>query len=161
MAKKADNHPLLGKKAPAFYLESSEQKKVRLSGFKGKLVVLYFYPKNNTPGCTLEAQEFRDLSAELEKLDAVVLGVSPDSPASDCGFAEKLNLNFLLLSDADHAVAEKYGVWVEKNMCGRKYMGIERSTFLIDGSGKVIQVWGKVRAKGHAQAVVDFIQSCA
>lgn len=161
MTKKVDNHPLLGKKAPAFHLESSEQKKVRLSEFKGNLVVLYFYPKNNTPGCTLEAQEFRDLSGELEKLGAVVLGLSPDSPSSDCGFAEKLNLNFLLLSDAEHAIAEKYGVWVEKNMCGRKYMGIERTTFLIDGSGKVVHVWANVKAKGHAQAVVDFIKNRA
>ena len=161
MAEKADNHPLLGKKAPAFHLESSEQKKVRLSEFKGKLVVLYFYPKNNTPGCTLEAQEFRDLSKELEKLDAVVLGLRPDSPSSDCRFAEKLNLNLLLLSDTEHAIAEKYGVWVEKKMRGRKYMGIERTTFLIDGCGKVIQVWSKVKAKGHAQAVVDFIRSRA
>ena len=161
MTKKADNHPLLGKKAPAFTLESSDRKKVQLSDFKEGLVVLYFYPKNNTPGCTLEAQEFRDLHDAFTKLNVTVLGVSPDSPSSDCRFSEKLSLNFLLLSDRDHAIAEKYGVWVEKSMCGKKYMGVERTTFLIGGSGKIIHVWGKVTAKGHALAVLDLIKNRA
>lgn len=159
MAKKTEAHPLEGKKAPTFTLASSAQKNVKLSDFKGKMVVLYFYPKDNTPGCSVEAAEFRDACAALEALGAVVLGVSPDSVSSHCNFTEKLGLNFLLLADTDHQVAEKYGVWVEKCMCGKKYMGIQRATFLIDGAGKVIQAWPKVKPEGHAQAVLNAIRA--
>ncbi len=157
MPAKQTPHPLEGKKAPAFTLESSAGKNVKLSDFKGSLTVLYFYPKDNTPGCTLEAKEFRDAAQEFEKAGAVVLGVSPDSVASHCKFIDKHDLNFLLLADPEHVVAEKYGVWVEKNMYGKKYMGIQRATFLIDGNGRVRCVWPKVKPSGHAQEVLDAI----
>ncbi len=157
MALKRPAHPLEGKKAPAFTLESSAGKKVKLSDFKGSLVVLYFYPKDNTSGCTVEAREFRDAIPEFDKVGAVVLGVSPDSVASHCNFIDKHELNFLLLSDPDHVAAEKYGVWVEKNMYGKKYMGVQRATFLIGEDGKVRRAWPKVKPRGHAQEVFDAI----
>jgi peroxiredoxin Q/BCP len=126
----------VGSKAPAFTLLDAEGKKVKLSDFKGSPVVLYFYPKDDTPGCTKEACAFRDRSAELKKLGAVVLGVSPDTPASHTKFRDKYSLNFPLLADESHEVAEKFGAWREKNMYGKKSMGIQRSTYLIDGQGK-------------------------
>ena len=118
----------VGSKAPAFTLLDAEGKKVKLSDFKGSPVVLYFYPKDDTPGCTKEACAFRDRSAELKKLGAVVLGVSPDTPASHTKFRDKYSLNFPLLADESHDVAEKFGAWREKNMYGKKSMGIQRST---------------------------------
>ncbi len=157
MGTKEAAHPLEGKKAPAFALESESGDKVRLSALQGNLVVLYFYPKDNTPGCTMEAKEFRDAAAAFAQAGAVVLGVSPDSVASHCTFTEKHGLNFTLLSDPDHVAAEKYGVWVEKNMYGRKYMGIQRATFLIGKTGRVCRVWPKVKPKGHAREVLDAI----
>lgn len=147
--------PPEGKKAPAFTLPASTGGKVRLSELKGTPVVVYFYPKDNTPGCTTEAEEFRDHMKTFEKLGVHVLGISPDSIESHCRFIDKHDLNFTLLADEDHAVADKYGVWVEKNLYGRKFMGVQRATFLIDADGKIAKVWPKVRPKGHAQEVVE------
>ncbi|TWT73715.1 putative peroxiredoxin bcp [Posidoniimonas polymericola] len=150
-----------GDKAPAFTLTSDSGEKVRLSELKGQPVVLYFYPKDDTPGCTLEACAFRDQSARLKKLGAVVLGVSPDDAASHEKFREKYELNFPLLVDADHKIAEKYGAWREKNMYGKKSLGIQRSTFLIDPAGKVAKVWKRVKVDGHDQQVLDAISELA
>lgn len=144
-----------GVRAPAFTLTSDTGDKVRLSELKGSPVVLYFYPRDNTPGCTREACAFRDRSKELKKLGAVVLGVSPDSVESHEKFRDKFTLNFPLLADPDHKVAEKYGAWREKNLYGKKSMGIQRSTFLIDASGKVAKVWKRVKVDGHDQQVID------
>jgi peroxiredoxin Q/BCP len=147
-----------GSKAPAFTLLDAEGKKVKLSDFKGSPVVLYFYPKDDTPGCTKEACAFRDRSAELKKLGAVVLGVSPDTPASHTKFRDKYSLNFTLLADESHEVAEKFGAWREKNMYGKKSMGIQRSTYLIDAQGKVARVWKKVSVDGHDAEVLEALQ---
>ncbi|MFM8262946.1 MAG: thioredoxin-dependent thiol peroxidase [Pirellula sp.] len=147
-----------GSKAPAFTLLDAEGKKVKLSDFKGSPVVLYFYPKDDTPGCTKEACAFRDRSAELKKLGAVVLGVSPDTPASHTKFRDKYSLNFTLLADESHEVAEKFGAWREKNMYGKKSMGIQRSTYLIDAQGKVAKVWKKVSVDGHDAEVLEALQ---
>lgn len=147
-----------GKKAPAFTLMADDGKKVKLADFKGKPVVLYFYPKDDTPGCTKEACAFRDRKDELAKLGAVVLGVSCDSVESHVKFKKKYDLNFPLLADTDHAIAEKYGAWREKNMYGKKSMGVQRSTFLIDAAGKVVKVWKSVRVDGHDAAVIETIK---
>lgn len=143
-----------GKRAPAFALESSDGGTVRLKDLEGRWVVLYFYPKDATPGCTTEAQDFRDAKAKLDARGAVVLGVSKDSIASHQKFCAKQGLNFPLLSDPEGEVIEKYGAWGEKNMYGKKSMGIIRSTVLIDPAGKVRKIWPKVRVKGHADEVV-------
>jgi len=148
----------VGDKAPAFSLEDQSGKTVKLSDFKGKTVVLYFYPKDDTPGCTREACAFRDEHSALRKAGAVVLGVSPDSGASHAKFAGKYDLPFPLLADNGHAVSEKYGAWGEKSLYGRKFMGIIRSTFLIDGSGKVAHVWPKVKVDGHVDQVLEAIR---
>lgn len=142
-----------GKPAPDFTLPSDQEGDVTLSGLRGRRVVLYFYPKDDTSGCTAQACELRDELPRFQGVDAVVLGVSPDSVASHRKFREKHDLNFPLLADEDHGVAEAYGVWKEKSMYGRKYMGIERSTFLIDEKGVVIEAWRKVKPKGHAELV--------
>jgi len=147
-----------GSKAPALTLLDAEGKKMKLSDFKGSPVVLYFYPKDDTPGCTKEACAFRDRSAELKKLGAVVLGVSPDTPASHTKFRDKYSLNFTLLADESHEVAEKFGAWREKNMYGKKSMGIQRSTYLIDAQGKVARVWKKVSVDGHDAEVLEALQ---
>jgi peroxiredoxin Q/BCP len=147
-----------GKKAPAFSLKSDDGKTVKLSDFAGKTVVLYFYPKDDTPGCTKEACGFRDSQAELKKLGAVVLGVSPDKVESHVKFRDKYSLNFPLLSDPEHKVAEAYGAWREKNMYGKKSMGIQRSTYIIGGDGKVAKVWKAVKAEGHADQVHAFLK---
>ncbi len=144
-----------GDRAPDFELPADDGSQVRLSELKGQKVVLYFYPRDNTPGCTTEACEFRDSLPRFGGVGAVVLGVSPDSVASHRKFKEKHDLNFLLLSDQDRAVAEAYGVFKEKSMYGRVLKGIERSTFLIDEEGIVRQVWTKVRARGHAEKVAE------
>lgn len=146
-------------KAPSFSLKSTHGTTVKLSDFKGKPVVLYFYPKDNTPGCTRQACAFRDRIAEIQKLGAVVLGVSPDDVASHKKFSEKFALNFPLLADTDHALAEKYGAWREKNMYGKVSMGIQRSTFLIDAAGVVAKVWKKVSVDGHDQQVIDALKA--
>ncbi len=151
----------VGSKAPTFTLTSDSGAKVKLSQFKGQPVVLYFYPKDDTPGCTKEACAFRDLKAKIADLGAVVLGVSPDSPESHVKFREKYSLNFPLLSDPDHAVGELYGAWREKNMYGKKSMGIQRSTYLIDAAGKIAKVWKKVNVEGHDAQVVEAIEQLA
>jgi peroxiredoxin Q/BCP len=143
-----------GKKAPDFTLPADDGGKVKLSALEGKPVVLYFYPRDNTPGCTREACAFRDQQTAMNKLGVVVLGVSPDTVASHEKFRDKLKLNFPLLADADHTVAEKYGAWREKTLYGNKSMGIQRSTFLIDASGKVAKVWKKVNVDGHDEQVL-------
>lgn len=145
----------VGDTAPDFTLPSDTDGDVTLSSLRGRRVVLYFYPKDNTSGCTLQACDLRDSLPSFDAADAVVLGVSPDSVASHARFREKHGLNFLLLADEDHAVADAYGVWKQKSMYGRKYMGIERSTFLIDPVGKISHVWRKVGAKEHADLVAE------
>jgi peroxiredoxin Q/BCP len=145
----------VGKKAPAFTLESSEGGKVKLADFAGKPVVIYFYPRDNTPGCTLEAQDFRVAMKQFAKLGVAVLGVSKDSIASHCKFRDKFELNFPLLSDPDGKTLEAYGAWGEKSMYGKKMMGIIRSTVLIGQDGKVAQHWPKVSVKGHVAEVLD------
>ena len=143
-----------GKKAPAFSLKDQDGKTVKLSDLAGQYVVLYFYPKDQTPGCTQEACDFRDSTAALKKKGAVVFGVSPDSEKSHQKFIEKHSLKFPLLVDEEHAVAEKYGAWGEKSLYGRKFMGIIRSTFLIGPDGKLAHVWPKVKVNGHVDEVL-------
>jgi peroxiredoxin Q/BCP len=143
-----------GAKAPAFSLPSDDGGTVALKDLKGRKVVLYFYPKDDTSGCTAEACEFRDRWAAVQKKGAVVLGVSPDGVKSHGKFKEKYDLPFPLLADEDHAVAEAYGVWGEKSMYGRKYFGILRTTFVIDEAGRVAKVFEKVKPKGHAAEVL-------
>lgn len=145
----------VGKKAPAFTLESSEGGTVKLSDFAGKAVVIYFYPRDNTPGCTTEANDFRAAMAKFKKLDVSVLGVSKDSIASHEKFRDKYKLNFALLSDPDGKMIEAYGAWGDKNMYGKKMKGIIRSTVLIGSDGKVAAVWPKVSVKGHVDAVLE------
>jgi peroxiredoxin Q/BCP len=141
-------------KAPAFSLTADDGSTVRLADLAGSPVVLYFYPKDDTPGCTREACAFRDRKAELKKLGAKVFGISPDSVESHAKFRDEYKLNFPLLADTDHKVAEKYGAWREKNMYGKKTMGIQRSTFLIDAAGKVAKVWKAVKVDGHDEQVL-------
>ena len=134
----------------------SSEKEFSLNDFKGKKTVLYFYPKDNTSGCTQEACDFRDNINRLVNY-AVVIGVSPDSIKSHKSFKEKQNLNFVLLSDTEHKLAEALGVWKEKSMYGRKYMGIERSTFILDVEGNIEKEWRKVKVKGHVDEVIDYL----
>ena len=143
-----------GQKAPDFVLPSSDGRDIALADLRGKPVVLYFYPKDDTPGCTKEACAFRDARAQLTKAGAVVLGVSPDPVERHQKFKQKYDLNFPLLADPDHAVAEKYGAWGEKTLYGKKSMGIIRSTFLIDKEGVVRKVWPKVKVDGHDEQVL-------
>jgi thioredoxin-dependent peroxiredoxin len=143
-----------GKKAPAFTLQADDGSKVKLADLKGEPVVVYFYPRDDTPGCTKEACAFRDRTSELKKLGAHVLGISTDTVESHVKFRDKFDLNFPLLADVDHKVAEKYGAWREKNMYGKKSMGIARSTFLIDADGKVAKVWKRVQVDGHDEQVL-------
>jgi peroxiredoxin Q/BCP len=150
-----------GQKAPAFTLTADDGRKVRLADLKGRPIVLYFYPKDDTPGCTKEACAFRDRRANLEQLGAQVFGVSPDDVASHGRFRDKYGLNFPLLADPDHAVAEKYGAWREKNMYGKKSMGVQRSTYLIDADGKVARVWKRVQVDGHDQQVIEALEELA
>ncbi len=151
-------HLEVGKTAPAFNLDSFPDGKIRLSSFKGTHnVVLYFYPKDNTPGCTTEACDFRDQNKKFSKKDTVVLGVSPDSVKSHDKFVEKFDLPFILLSDEEHKVCEKYGLWVEKSMYGRKYMGVQRATFLINKKGKIAALWPKVKINGHVEEVLNAV----
>lgn len=144
-----------GDRAPDFTLPSDDGSAVSLAGLRGKRVILYFYPKDDTSGCTVEACEFRDTLPRIDEAGAVVLGVSPDPISSHRRFRDKYDLTFPLLADEDHAVAEAYGVWVEKSMYGRTYWGIERTTFLIDEEGVVAKVWRKVKPRGHADAVAE------
>jgi thioredoxin-dependent peroxiredoxin len=144
-----------GESAADFSLSDDHGRQVKLSDFRGKPVVLYFYPQDDTPGCTKEACAFRDRSSELQAKGAVVLGVSPDNVASHGQFRDKYSLNFPLLADVGHQVAERYGAWREKNMYGKVTLGIQRSTFLIDGDGKVRKVWKKVNVDGHDEQVLQ------
>jgi len=141
--------------APEFCLKNEDGKEVCLEDFRGKWVVLYFYPKDNTPGCTREAQDFSEKLEEFEKLGAVVLGVSPDSVRSHKRFKEKKGLKVTLLSDEEKKVVETYGVWQKKKVCGRECYGVVRTTYLIDPEGKVAEVWEKVKVKGHVDAVLE------
>ncbi len=143
-----------GQPAPDFSLQDDHGKTVKLSALRGKPVVLYFYPKDDTPGCTKEACAFRDLENEFVKHGAHVLGVSPDDVESHGKFRDKFQLNFPLLADPGHKVADRYGAWREKNMYGKKSMGIQRSTFLIDAGGVVRKVWRKVSVDGHDDQVM-------
>ena len=145
--------PLVGKKAPAFSLPDQDGKKTSLSDFAGKWVVLYFYPKDDTPGCTIEACEFSAGIKGFAGLDATVLGVSPDSPESHRKFIAKHKLAVHLLSDPDHRMMEKYRAWGEKLLYGKKSVGVIRSTVLVDPEGKVVHHWQKVKAAGHAESV--------
>ncbi len=145
--------PTTGKAAPAFTLETDTGETLSLKDLKGRNVVLYFYPKDDTSGCTTEACEFRDLMPRFRKGSAVILGVSPDTVKSHQKFKAKYELPFTLLADTEHAIAEKYGVWKEKSMYGRQYMGVERTTFLIDARGVLRKVFEKVKPAGHADEV--------
>jgi len=146
-----------GDPAPDFTLPSDGGEDVTLSSFRGRKVVLYFYPKDDTPGCTVQACDFRDASSRLEGVDAVVLGVSPDSVSSHRKFRDKHGLNFPLLADEDRAVADAYGVWKRKKLYGRTFLGIERSTFLIDEQGRIAEIWRKVKPKGHADMLSELL----
>jgi peroxiredoxin Q/BCP len=146
-----------GQPAPDFSLQADDGSTVTLSDLAGQTVVLYFYPKDDTSGCTAQACEFRDLTPEYDAAGARVIGVSPDPPASHERFRDKHGLTFTLLSDPDHVAAEAYGVWVEKSMYGRRYMGVERSTFVIGPDGVIVEALYKVKPKGNAAAVLDLV----
>ena len=150
-----------GRKAPAFTLHADDGSKVKLSELKGNPVVLYFYPRDDTPGCTKEACAFRDRQDEIKALGAQVFGISPDTVESHVKFRDKFSLNFPLLADPDHAMADKYGAWREKNMYGKKSMGIQRSTYLIDADGRVAKLWKRVKVDGHDQQVIDALKELA
>jgi peroxiredoxin Q/BCP len=147
------SHIRLSEKAPDFTLLSDTGESLSLLDFKGQTVVLYFYPKDDTPGCTQEACDFRDLFPRFKRGKAVVIGVSPDSPRKHANFKKKYGLPFTLLSDKDHTVAERYGIWVEKLFWGRKYFGVERTTYIIGPDGKIKKIFSKVNPEGHAAEV--------
>lgn len=149
----------VGDKAPDFSMATDGGGTVTLTDLKGKKVVLYFYPKDDTPGCTKEACAFRDAMPDFSGIDAEIIGVSKDPVSKHDKFKAKHNLPFTLASDEESDVCERFGVWVEKNMYGKKYMGIERATFLIDGDGVVRNVWRKVKVPGHAQAVLEAVRA--
>ncbi|MFD2673536.1 thioredoxin-dependent thiol peroxidase [Marinicrinis sediminis] len=148
----------VGQVVPDFTLPASSGGEVSLHDFKGQKVVIYFYPKDNTPGCTTESCDFRDAHPDFEQLQTVVLGISPDSLKSHDKFIAKHSLPFTLLADEDHTVSEQFGVWKLKKMYGREFMGIERSTFLIDEEGKLAQAWRKVKVKGHVDEVLAAVK---
>lgn len=149
----------VGDTAPDFILPTSEGGDVSISGLKGRIVVLYFYPKDNTSGCTKEACTFRDFKSEFDKLGAVIYGVSPDSLKSHDSFINKFELNFPLIADTKREAAEKYGVYVLKKMYGKESKGILRSTFVIDKDGKIAKIWRQVNVDGHIDAVLEFVKS--
>ncbi|MCL4783586.1 MAG: thioredoxin-dependent thiol peroxidase [Bryobacterales bacterium] len=149
----------VGKKAPEIKLETDDGSVFKLSSLKGKKVVLYFYPKADTPGCTTESCQFRDTKSAFEKLGVEVIGISPDEPNAQAKFKSKFDLTFPLLADTERTAANAYGVWVEKNMYGKKSMGIERSTFVIGEDGKILKIYRKVKADGHAEQVLADIQA--
>ena len=150
--------PEPGQEAPDFTAVDDRGQTVQLSDFRGRKVVLYFYPKDDTPGCTREACTFRDLHRRLEEAGAVVLGVSPDDAASHARFREKYGLPFRLLSDHDHRIADAYGVWKEKHQYGRSFWGIERTTFVIDAEGRIKRVFERVRPQGHSDEVLEALR---
>jgi peroxiredoxin Q/BCP len=141
-------------KAPEIQLETDTGEPFRLSGLKGKKVVLYFYPRADTPGCTVEACEFRDQSKKFTRKDAVIVGISPDAVKSQAKFKDKFDLPFTLLCDVDKEAAQAYGVYKEKNMYGKKVMGIERTTFVVGEDGRIVKIFPKVKAQGHAEQVL-------
>ncbi|MBC8337314.1 MAG: thioredoxin-dependent thiol peroxidase [Rhodospirillales bacterium] len=149
----------IGDKAPAFNLPTDGGGSLKLSDLKGRKVVLYFYPKDSTPGCTTEAQDFRDRIKEFEKAGAAVIGASKDSVKRHDNFKAKQSIPFPLLSDEEGTLCNDYGVWVQKKLYGREYMGIERATFLIDEKGVIREIWHKVKVKGHADAVLDAVKA--
>lgn len=148
-----------GKAAPAFVLESDEGGQIDLKSLKGKPVVVYFYPKDDTSGCTAEAKDFSRLINDFKKAGAEVVGVSPDSAKSHAKFRKKHELSVRLGADEDKGVATAYGVWVEKSMYGRKYMGVERTTVLVDKAGKIARIWRKVKVPGHAEEVLAAVKA--
>ncbi|HLH00941.1 MAG TPA: thioredoxin-dependent thiol peroxidase [Bryobacteraceae bacterium] len=148
-----------GNTAPAIDAVDERGEPFQLAALKGKNVILYFYPKADTPGCTRESCEFRDHAKKFAKADSVIVGVSPDKSAAQSKFKDKFDLPFTLLADTDHKVAEAYGAWVEKSMYGRKYMGIERSTFVIGKDGKLKKIFRKVKPDGHAEQVYEALQT--
>ena len=147
-----------GKKAPAFSLKDQHGDTHRLADYAGRSVILYFYPKDNTPGCTKEACAFRDNLPKFKSGKAAIFGVSILDEASKAKFADRYELNFPLLADADHQIADKYGVWQKKSLYGRSFMGIARTTYLIDGEGKVAKRWDNVRVDGHAEDVLEAVR---
>jgi peroxiredoxin Q/BCP len=147
----------IGQPAPDFELTSGSGQQVKLSDFRGENVIVYFYPKDMTPACTDQACGFRDRHTEFANADTVILGISTDSAARHAKFAEKYSLPFILLADEDHSVADQYGVWTQKNMYGRQYMGIERSTFIVDKEGRLVQAYRKVKVKGHVESVQKYV----
>jgi thioredoxin-dependent peroxiredoxin len=149
----------IGDAAPSFSLPGNGEATISLSGYAGKNVVLYFYPKDDTSGCTLEAQNFNAMLGAFTKANTVIVGASPDSVASHNKFAKKYDLHFALASDESKAMLEAYGVWTEKSMYGRKYMGVERTTILIDAHGKIAKIWNKVKVPGHAEEVLAAAQA--
>lgn len=148
----------VGKKVSNFKLQDQNGKTISLNDYKSKNVVLYFYPKDNTSGCTKEACNFRDEFPKFKDINAVILGISPDSVESHKKFAEKYDLPFTLLSDEKKEVLKKYGVWQEKSMYGKKYMGVERTTFIIDEKGKIIKIFHRVKVKGHVEKVLKVLK---
>jgi peroxiredoxin Q/BCP len=148
----------IGQAAPLFVLQSDEGSEIALDDLKGKNVVLYFYPKDDTPGCTIEAQDFTKKIKEFEKLDCIILGVSKDNVESHCHFIEKYALTFNLLADETGETCEKYGVIKQKSMFGKKYFGIDRCTFLIDKIGKIAQIWHSVKVNGHVEEVIKAVK---
>jgi len=148
----------VGINAPEFSLPDKDNKEVSLKDFKGKYVILYFYPKDNTPGCTTEAIGFTGILPELQKLDATVIGISPDSPESHTKFIEKKNLKVTLLSDVNKEIIKVYGKWGKKTFRGKEYVGVIRSTFLIDPEGKIVHIWPKVSVKGHPEEVKKVLE---
>ena len=151
--------PDIGKVAPAFTTLDENDSKVALKDFRGKNVVLYFYPKAMTPGCTVQAQALRDHKKELAKLNTIAIGISPDAPKRLLKFKERDELNFTLLSDEDHKIAEKYGVWGLKKFMGKEYDGIHRTTFIIDEKGKLVTILDKFKTKTHHEDVLDYIKT--
>ena len=148
----------VGKKAPDFSLLNQDGNKISLKNYLGKKVVLYFYPKDDTSGCTKEACSFSDDLPKFSKVDAIILGVSPDSVKSHKKFSEKYKLKFDLLADEEKKIVEKYGVWKEKSKYGRKYMGVERTTFIIDGKGRIKKIFNKVKVDGHNKEVMEALK---
>lgn len=145
----------VGSVAPGFTLPGVGGRQLSLADLKGRKVVVYFYPKDDTSGCTKEAQEFNALKPEFEKADTVVIGISPDGPDSKANFARKYGLDLALAADEERTAINAYGVWAEKSMYGRKYMGVDRTTFLIDRDGKIARIWPKVKVPGHASEVLE------
>ncbi|MDY6900557.1 MAG: thioredoxin-dependent thiol peroxidase [Cyanobacteriota bacterium] len=152
------NIPLIGEKAPSFSANNQDGDLVKFEDLQSNWLVLYFYPKDDTPGCTVEAKDFSEYSPQFDALGAKILGVSPDSEKSHCKFISKHNLSIQLLSDPEHQVCESYGIWKLKKFMGKEYMGVVRSTFLIAPNGNIAHTWSNVRTKGHAEKVLSKLQ---